>query len=497
MNTIALYLPIRAAVALFAVASVAAFANSAEILPPEKQLDGFKLPPGFEIQLVVADPDIGQPMNLNFDARGRLWVTHSVEYPYPVQGEGVQARPERFGKPSDHAPRDRLTVLSGIDPDGKPAKITHFAEGLNIPIGVTPIGDGSVALAYSIPAIHRFTDTNADGKADQRKELYGRFGNVDTHGMSNAYTRWIDGWIYGCHGFSNHSEIKDAAGRVTIMDSGNVYRFQEDGSHFEQFTWGQVNPFGLTFDPLGNLFSADCHTMPLYLLLRGARYPHFGNQPDGLGFGPTMMRHNHGSTGICGPAYYAADHFPADFRDNLFVCNPVTGRINRDKLKAVGSTYECIEQPDFVACEGNLFRPVDCIVGPDGALYIADFCNPVIGHYEAPLNHPDRDRNHGRVWRVIYRGESGEGPPPKMMPDLTKLSAKELFALLADPNLQVRTLVTNYLVDAHADASPALAKRASMRAMIHTCGRTVFGSWSDSARSTTPRSTSSPRTTTA
>ena len=288
---------------LVAVAATAGTSHAVEIPPPKAQLAKFKLPPNFEIQLVLADPDISQPMNLNFDVRGRLWVTSSIEYPYPAKGPGVQPRSGRFPGLGKHPPRDRLTVAEGIGPDGKPAKISHFAEGLNIPIGVTPTGDGTTALAYSIPAIHRFSDRDQDGKSDTSKQLYARFGNVDTHGMSNGYTRWIDGWIYGCHGFSNRSQIKDAAGRITSMKSGNTYRFREDGSHFEQFTWGQVNPFGLTFDPLGNLYSGDCHTKPLYLLLRGAKYPHFGDKPDGLGFGPTMMRHNHGSTGICGPAY--------------------------------------------------------------------------------------------------------------------------------------------------------------------------------------------------
>lgn len=425
--------------------------------PPEEQREKFELPPGFEIQLIVSEPDIGQPMNLNFDARGRLWITSSLEYPYPAKSEGLQPR-GRFKGVGDHPPRDRLTVVEGIGPDGKPSKVTHFAEGLNIPIGHTPLGDGSSALVYGIPAIFRVSDDDGDGRADRRDEIYGRFGNVDTHGMANSFTRWIDGWIYGCHGFSNTSEVTDADGRAVKMKSGNTYRFRADGSHFQQFTWGQVNPFGLTFDPLGNLYSADCHSKPVYLLLRGARYPHFGDKPDGLGFGPTMINHNHGSTGICGPAYYAADHFPADYHDNIFICNPVTGHIHRDKLKRFGSTYQCDTQPDFLTCGDPWFRPVDCIVGPDGALYLADFYNAVIGHYEVPLEHPKRDRAHGRVWRIIYRGEDGRAAPPEAMSDLTKLSAEELVERLADPNLLVRTLATNFLIDAHAKAAPAIVR---------------------------------------
>ncbi|WP_417734226.1 c-type cytochrome [Rosistilla oblonga] len=427
--------------------------------PADQQRERFRLPPGFEIQLVVSDPEIGQPMNLNFDARGRLWVTHSVEYPYPAAGEGVQPDRGKFTGGGDHPPRDRLSIVE-IGPTGNASQVTHFVDGLNIPIGQTPLKDGSEGLVYGIPSIFHVADRDGDGRSDTQTALYSRFGNIDVHGNANAFTRWIDGWIYGCHGFSNHSEISDAAGRTVVMDSGNTYRYRSDGSHFQQFTWGQVNPFGITFDAWGNIFDSDCHSKPVYQLLRGATYPHFGNPEPAIGFGPSMIAHAHGSTGICGPAYYSADHFPEEFRDNLFICNPVTGRVHRDKLRRVGSTLLCDTQPDFITTDDPWFRPVDAILGPDGALYIADFCNLVIGHYEAPLDDPDRDRTHGRVWRVVWNGEPSA--PPQSI-DLTKLSTADLIVRLSDPNLQVRTLATNYLIDSRADEvlDPLLATLAS------------------------------------
>lgn len=255
------------------------------------------------------------------------------------------------------------------------------------------------------------------------------------------------------------------------MNSGNTYRFREDGSRIEQFTWGLVNPFGLTFDSLGNAYTADCHSMPLTLLLRGAYYSSFGKPHDGLGFGPNMIDHGHGSTGICGPAYYAAAHFPPAYRDNLFPCNPVTGQVHRDRLKDAGSTRLVETQPDLITCDDPWFRPVDLQVGPDGALYIADFYNAIIGHYEVPLTDPRRDRHRGRVWRVVYRGENKQLDSP-VAPNLTQLTLLQLLVKLDDANLVVRTMVTNEIVDRFSDQAvravrKLLASESSAKQRAH------------------------------
>jgi putative heme-binding domain-containing protein len=395
---------------------------TSEPLRPEQQVKKFRLPPGFEVQLVAADPDIRKPINIAFDAAGRLWLTETIEYPFPAApGKG----------------RDAVKILDDFAPDGRARKITTYAGGLNIPIGVLPLTTHD-ALFYSIPSIYTSNGTD-------RKVLFTGYGFGDTHGMTGEFVRGFDGWVYACHGYANTSVVKDASGKPTItMTSGNTYRFTTDGRKIEYFTHGQVNPFGLCFDPRGNLYSADCHTQPIYQLLRGAWYPSFGRPHDGLDFAPETITHYPESTAIAGIAYYAADQYPPAFRDCCFIGDVVTNRVNLFRLAWHGSTPKATLER-FVQSDDPWFRPVDVKLGPDGCLYVADFYNRLIGHYEVPLNHPGRDRDKGRIWRIVYRGPNGN-ERPKRYDDLTKLDGQSLMHVLDNPNLAVRLHATDELV---------------------------------------------------
>lgn len=414
-------------------------------LSPEEERARFKLPPGFEIQLVAAEPDIQKPMNLAFDARGRLWVTHSIEYPFAA-ADAEQSR-------------DGLTILDGIGADGRATKVTKFADKLNIPIGVLPMPNGREVIVWSIPNIWKLTDTDGDGKADKREVLYGPFDFVDTHGNQNAFRLGSDGWIYACHGFRNDSKIKlKGQGEVVLqMNSGNTYRFKPDGSAIEQLTWGQVNPFGMCVDGRGDLFNADCHSKPITQLLRGGYYDSFGKPHDGLGFAPIATSDDHGSTGIAGVVAYSSKHFPADYHNSMFVGNVVTNIVHRDKPQWRGSTVWIEKPEDFVSTDDWWFHPVDLQLGPDGALYICDFYNSIIGHYEVDLKHPLRDRHRGRIWRVVYTGDK-KSPAPAS-PNLNAMDEDALIQKLSDPNLSLRNFAANELEQRYSDT--ALAKLRS------------------------------------
>lgn len=398
-----------------------------EPLTPQQERAKFKLRPGFEIQLVAAEPDIQKPMNLNFDARGRLWMTHSIEYPFAA-ADSEQAR-------------DGLTILDGIGPDGRATKVTKFADKLNIPIGVLPLPNGREAIVWSIPNIWKLTDTDDNGQADKREILYGPFDFVDTHGDQNAFRLGNDGWIYACHGFRNASKIKlRGEGPVVLeMQSGNTYRFKADGSAIEQLSWGQVNPFGMCIDARGDRFTADCHSKPITMILRGGYYDSFGKKDDGLGYAPITTSNDHGSTGIAGVVAYDGGNFPAEYSGSMFVGNVVTNIIHRDTLEWRGSSPWVEKVEDFVTCDDWWFHPVDLQLGPDGALYVSDFYNSIIGHYEVDLKHPRRDRHRGRIWRIVYTGTDQKVPAPAV-PNLHALPIEELVARLADSNTTVRNL---------------------------------------------------------
>ncbi len=397
--------------------------RATEARTPQEELAGFKLPPGFEIQLFASEPDIQKPMNLAFDAQGRMWVTQSFDYPIPAaMGKGT----------------DRITILEDSDGDGRADKFTHFNDTLNIPIGLLPLNDG--VIAFSIPNVYKFNDNNNDGKQDNQKVMLGPFGYTDTHGMVSNFIRGFDGWVHACHGFTNDSRVAGADGDSIRMISGNTFRFRIDGSRVEQTTFGQVNPFGLAYDESGYIYSTDSHSSPLYQLIIGGDYPHFG-KIEIMAFGPDMKPLVDEATALCGITYYADGIFPMEFRDNLFIGDVINSRVHRYSYVNQGSSPVGKSEIDFVKSADPWFRPVNIKLGPDGAIYISDFYNRIIGHYEVPLGHPQRDKNRGRIWRITYKGKQ------HARKNLLTATTDELISILDDDNLTIRFAAANQLVD--------------------------------------------------
>jgi putative heme-binding domain-containing protein len=390
---------------------------------PADELKSFKVPAGFEVQLVAAEPDIGKPIQIAFDSAGRLWVTTSREYPFAAEkGQG----------------KDKLFILSEFDDTGKAKKIETFFDGLNIPIGILPLPDGKSCIVSEVGRILKLTDTKGTGKADKIEELFTGFGTEDTHGMTNSFLYMPDGWVYATHGFKNTSKVKAKDGSEITMNSGNTYRFKPDGSTIQIVTRGQVNPFGMCCDPYLNLYTADCHSKPITQLIRGAVYQSFGKPHDGLGFAPHVTNHSHGSTALCGLEWYSDTKFPKEYRDCMFLGNVVTNRINADRITFKGSTPVAEELPDFLTSSDPWFRPTDIKLGMDGSLYFSDFYNKIIGHYEVDLKHPLRDKDRGRVWRIVYKGKGEPEASATGVVDLKKAKFPKLFQAMIQPNLTTK-----------------------------------------------------------
>jgi putative heme-binding domain-containing protein len=396
-------------------------------LSPEDERKALIVPDGFEVQLVASEPEIQKPMQMAFDAKGRIWVTTSYHYPFPAPpGKGT----------------DKLFILSDFDEKGKARKVQTFAADLNIPIGILPLPDCNTCIVSSIGEILKLTDTDGDGKYDKKEVLFSGLGYRDTHGMYNSYTLMPDGWVYACHGFNNDTKTKGKDGHEVVMRSGNTFRFKPDGSRIEVVCRGQVNPFGMAVDPWFNLYTADCHSKPITNLIPGATYESFNSTSDPLGFGPVMFGYDPGGTGLCGLTWYDADHYPAKYKGHMFLGNVVTSRVNMCRIEWTGATPKAVQQPDFVVSKDPWFRPVDIKLGPDGAVYINDFYNKIIGHYEVDLKHPGRDKDRGRMWRVVHK--DGNGTKPRA--DFTKATDSELITDVTHPNMTVRFLAGNELL---------------------------------------------------
>lgn len=398
--------------------------RTTEFQTPEEERAKFVLPPGFEVTLFASEPDITKPINMDFDEKGRLWVSQSSEYPIAAGPGGGN---------------DRITILEDTDGDGRADKINDFTDGLNIPIGIMPIKGG--AVGYSIPNIYKFTDVNNDGKADKREVLYGEFEHKDTHGMVNNLIRGFDGWMHASHGYSNISVVAGTDGDSIKMVSGNTFRFKLDGSRVEKTTDGRINPFGSDFDEMGYQYSADCHTLPVYQLIWGGNYTQWGKKKPNMGFAPTMMDYGLNSTALSGLVYYTDNQFPEEYQNSFYSGDVVTCRISRSTMTFKGSTPQASREEDFLVSKDPWFRPVDIKIGPDGAMYIADFYNRIIGHYEVPLGHPGRDRVSGRIWKITYKGNE------RKVIDWSKLNLAELIDGLNHEVLASRMTATDELVE--------------------------------------------------
>ena len=379
----------------------------AETPVARQALPQFELAEGLEISLYAQNPLLRKPIQMNFDARGRLWVASSSVYPQIQPGQSAE---------------DAIVVLEDRDQDGLAERSTVFAEGLLIPTGIEP-GDGGVYVGQSTELLH-FKDTNGDGKADQRKVILSGFGTEDTHHMLHTLRWGHDGLLYMNQSIYIHSHVETPYG-VKRLNSGGVWRLRPKTLELDVFLRGFCNPWGHHFDAYGQSFVTDgAGSQGISYGLPGAMYFTYAGARRVLGSASPGSYPK-----FCGLELLYSEHFPKDWQGTAITCDFRAHRVVQFAIEEQGAGYAAQELPELVRGRGNTFRPVDVKTGPDGALYIADWANPIIQHGEVDFRDLRRDKVHGRIWRLAYKGRS-----LAKRRHLLESSHRELLPLLLSSN---------------------------------------------------------------
>jgi putative heme-binding domain-containing protein len=406
---------------------------------PATELASFKLAPGFEVNLWADEKDgVVKPIQMRWDERGRLWVIGSKTYPQIKPGE---------------EPNDEVIILEDTDGDGRADKTTVFADGLMIPTGLeiappgvlsnqssvlsktpaanAPLSTEHLALSTSAsacyigegPKLWLMTDTDGDGKADKREVVLRGFGTGDNHQNINSF-RWSPGGeLVFCQGLHANSRVETPWG-ITRLDQAGIFRFRPREQRLDGFFGGPndpQNPWGWTFTKWGQPIINAGNSGGFYFagpeLIRGWQ----GGRRD-----PILLQGRGRKTS--NPEIIESAHFPDEWQGLLLPGGYINNSVWTLRVEQDGSGFKINDDttlPPLIQSTHGSFRPIDVRLGPDGALYLADWYNPIIGHYQASFRHPDRDKVHGRIWRITAKGR-----PLLQAPKIAGADVLDLFELM-------------------------------------------------------------------
>lgn len=432
-------------------------------LSPTEAIDRMILPPGFHVELFASEPDIVNPIAMNWDEQGRLWVVESIEYPYPRE-----FWPDNGGK-------DRIMILEDTDEDGKADKFTEFADSLNIPTSLT-FSNGGI-IVQQAPQTLFLKDTDGDDKADVRKVLFEGWSQYDTHAGPSHLKYGLDNWIWGTVGYSG---FEGTVGGEKHKFKMGGYRFKQDGSELEFIHRTNNNTWGLGFREGGDAFISTANGNPSTFVPFPQRiYDNVSSMDDPLtdriaGSARIITLTNlfrqvdwvGAYTAGTGHSVYTARKYPQKYwNKRAFVMDPTMQMVGEFILNEKGTSYQAEYPRNFVASDDEWFSPVVAEVGPDGQVWMADWYNYILQHNAesdrqepTPGNayaNPLRDRQHGRIYRIVYKGTDdsyGEF-------SLAGASTDKLVQTLTHDNLLWRKHAQRLLVEqGNEDIAPDLIK---------------------------------------
>lgn len=414
-------------------------------LEPLDAAAAMTVPDGFRVKLAAGEPMVHQPIAMTFDHRGRLWIAEAYEYPVRAsEGEG----------------KDKIIILEDTDQDGTFDQRKIFADNLNLISGLE-VGFGGVWVGAA-PYFMFIPDRDGDDRPDSDPQiLLDGFDYRDTHETLNAFNWGPDGWLYGCHGVFNYSNVGkpgcDDADRLPLTCA--VWRYHPTRHEFEAFARGTSNPWGVDFNDYGHAFLTACVIPHMYHMIQGGRYQRQGGQhvnPHTYDDIKTIADHAHytgkvsdhawwgrnhntdnqstydagGGHAHCGAMIYLGNNWPRQYRNSIFMTNLLGNRINNDILQRVGSGYVASHGHDFLFANDQWFRCINQRLAPDGSVYLIDWYDQQACHRG---NKELWDRTNGRIYQVAY------GQPETSAVDLSSLADAELAGLqLHENEWQVR-----------------------------------------------------------
>ncbi len=371
---------------------------------PAVERENFVLLPGYEVNLFAAEPMLANPIHMVWDSRGRLWVACSWAYPQL--------------KPGDVA-NDKIIILEDTDGDGSADKSTVFADGLYMPTGIE-LANGGCYVAQT-PDVFFLKDTDGDDVADVRELALTGFGIEDSHHSISAWRRGPGGWIYFQEGIFLHAQVETQHGMVRNFNGG-VYQYNPRTQDLRVFCRGTGgNPWGHVFDRWGQSFMVN-NPKIMYLT------PGTGNGNEKYPISPLISTEKQ-----CGGDLASGRHLPEEIRGQLLTGRFKSRAVIRYEFIEDGAGYSANVLSPLIASKHPNFRPVDTKIGPDGAVYVADWYNSIINHAQHDFRDPRRDHDHGRVWRITAKNR-----PLVEKPKLAGVSIPELLDHLKSPEAWTR-----------------------------------------------------------
>ena len=425
-------------------------------LSPEESVKHIQIPVDFTLDVFAHEPDVMHPIAMTWDEKGRLFVLITKDYPNERKASGGS---------------DYILICEDTNKDGKADKFTRFADGLSIPTGLV-FANGGLIVSQA-PHMLFLQDTDGDDKADVKKVLFTGFGTFDTHAGPSNLHYGFDNWVYGAVGYSG---FKGKFGDKDSLNFGQaLYRFRPDGSDMEIMTNTSNNTWGLGFNEAGDLFGSTANNAHGWYMAIPNRY--FGKSRVDNG-GRSTDTHKDmkpitpkvrqvdvfgGFTAASGQNFYTARAFPKEYWNKVaFVSEPTGHVLHQNNMVKKGTDYADAADFNLLAGADEWVSPVFAEVGPDGAVWVADWYSFIIQHNPTPRGFENgggnaydtdlRDYTHGRLYRIGWKDAPAYTPIT-----LDKNNPAQLVATLKNTNMLWRMHAQRLLVErGNKDVVPQL-----------------------------------------